>query len=315
MRTDLDHLPPTKQREIERVKAIIFEEFEDALVLAKHEWKKKGKIEKIILYGSYARGGWVDEPHTAKGYRSDFDVLIIVNDKRLTDKVDYWLKLDNRLIRELAIDKTLKTPVNFIVHTLGEVNDGLAHGRYFFMEVAKDGIALYEADERQLHTPKPKTPEQALAMAKEYFEEWFPSAMKRFGGAKYYVSQGHFKDAAFDMHQAAERLYHCVLLVCTFYTPHVHNLGFLRTQAERLDMRLVDCWPREMRADRSRFEKLKEAYVKARYSKHYRITEEELAWLGKCVEDLGGVVHLLCAERVVALEMAVKPNETDTTFF
>ena len=71
MRTDLDHLPAVKQREIERVKAIIFEEFEDALALAKHEWKKKGKIEKIILYGSYARGGWVDEPHTAKGYRSD----------------------------------------------------------------------------------------------------------------------------------------------------------------------------------------------------------------------------------------------------
>lgn len=25
------------------------------------------------------------------------------------------------------------------------------------------------------------------------------------------------KDAAFDLHQAAERLYQCVLLACTFY--------------------------------------------------------------------------------------------------
>jgi predicted nucleotidyltransferase len=50
---------------------------------ARHqEWKKKGRILKIILYGSYARGGWVDEPHTAKGYQSDFDLLIIVSDKR-----------------------------------------------------------------------------------------------------------------------------------------------------------------------------------------------------------------------------------------
>ena len=305
MRTDLDHLPPTKQREIERVKAIIFEEFEDALVLAKHEWKKKGKIEKIILYGSYARGGWVDEPHTAKGYRSDFDILIIVNDKRLTDKVDYWLKLDNRLIRELAIDKTLKTPVNFIVHSLGEVNDGLAHGRYFFMDVAKEGIALYEADDRQLHVPKPKTPEQALAMAKEYFEEWFPSALGRDKLAKYAVSEGLMKHAAFEFHQTAESLYHTVLLVCTFYTPHVHNLGFLRTQAERIDMRLVDAWPREFRADRARFEKLKEAYVKARYSKHYRISGEELAWLGNCIEELGRAVHIVCSERLAKLEAEV----------
>jgi uncharacterized protein len=304
MRTDLDHLPASKQRELDHVRAIIFEEFEDALVLAKHEWKKKGKIEKIILYGSYARGGWVDEPHTAKGYRSDFDILIIVNDKRLTDKVDYWLKLDNRLIRELAIDKTLKTPVNFIVHTLGEVNDGLAHGRYFFMDVAKEGIALYEADDRQLHVPKPKTPEQALAMAKEYFEEWFPASMRKFKLSCDAIDQHFTKEAAFLLHQTAESLYHCVLLVCTFYTPHVHNLGFLRTQAERLDMRLVDAWPREIRKDRAHFEKLKEAYVKARYSKHYRIDEEELAWLRACIEELGKAVHAICGEQIAKLASA-----------
>ena len=302
MKTDLDHLPANKQRELERVKQIIFEEFEDALALGTMSWKKKGRIDKIILYGSYARGGWVDEPHTAKGYRSDFDLLIIVNDKRLTERVDYWLKLEDRLTRELAIDKTLHTPVNFIVHTIQEVNDGLAHGRYFFMDVAKDGIALYEYDDKELHKPKPKTPEQALAMAREYFDEWFPAAMKRFGGAQYYREQGHFKDAAFDTHQATERLYHCVLLVCTFYTPHVHNLGFLRTQAERLDMRLVDAWPREVKADRSRFEKLKEAYVKARYSKHYRISEEELSWLGERVSVLAGIVETICRERIAQLE-------------
>lgn len=302
MQNNLDHLPANKQRELERVTAIIFEEFEDALALAKHEWKKKGRIEKIILYGSYARGGWVDEPHTSKGYRSDFDLLIIVNDKRLTDRVDYWLKLDDRLMRELAIDKTLHTPVNFIVHTLQEVNDGLAHGRYFFMDVAQDGVALYEADDRVLHKPKPKTPEQALAMAKEYFEEWYPLALQRFELAIVGRQKGFLKPAAFDLHQSSEFLYHCVLLVCTFYTPHVHNLGFLRTQAERVDLRLVDVWPREQRADRARFEKLKEAYVKARYSKHYRISEEELIWLGNRVEELGRVVHTISSERIIELE-------------
>jgi hypothetical protein len=59
------------------------------------------------------------------------------------------------------------------------VNNGLAHGRYFFMDVAKDGIALYQADESELHTPKPKTPEQALAIAKEYFEEGFRRSRAR----------------------------------------------------------------------------------------------------------------------------------------
>lgn len=300
MRTDLNHLPAAKQRELERVVQVIFEEFGGANNLATGK-RKAGRIHKIILYGSYARGGWVDEPYTAKGYKSDYDLLIIVNQKDLTDRVQYWEKTDERLIRELAITKTLKTPVNFIVHTLQEVNDGLAHGRYFFMDVASEGIALYQADESELHQPKPKTPAQALAMAKEYFEEWLPSALSRFDGAKFHLERGKLKDAAFDMHQTAERLYHGVLLVCTFYTPHVHNLGFLRTQAERLDYRLFHVWPRDTRAERAMFEKLKDAYVKARYSKHYTINEEELNWLGAQVTELGRVVHIVCSEKISSL--------------
>jgi len=301
MRTDLDHLPANKRRELEHVVQILFEEFDDATNSATTK-KKRGRILKVILYGSYARGGWVDEPHTAKGYQSDFDLLIIVDQKALTDRVLYWAKADERLIRELSITKSLHTPVNFIVHTLQEVNDGLAHGRYFFMDVARDGIALYEADDTELHTPKPKTPPEALLMAKEYFDEWFPSAAGLVDTSRYVRSQGRYKEAAFDLHQATERLYHCVLLVTTFYTPHVHNLGFLRTQAERLDRRLQGIWPMASRKDRAMFEKLKDAYVKARYSKHYRISDEELAWLSARVEELGQVVHVICQEKIAYFE-------------
>ncbi|KTE15571.1 nucleotidyltransferase and HEPN domain-containing protein [Sphingopyxis sp. H115] len=301
MRSDLDHLPPQKQRELERVVRIIFEEFDDALALATQGWKRKGRIAKIILYGSYARGGWVDEPHTAKGYQSDYDLLVIVNDQRLTDRVEYWSKLDDRLIREYGVAKSLRTPVNFIVHSLDEVNRGLAEGRYFFIDVAGDGIALYQADDSELAEPQPRTPHAALEMAQEYFDEWFPSAAEFFETAQFALQRGWSKKAAFLFHQATESYYHCALLVCSFYTPHVHNLAFLRTQAERLDARLVEAWPREDRGDRAMFEKLKEAYVKARYSKHYRITAEELGWLGSRVELLASIVETVCRERLAAL--------------
>jgi len=306
MKSGIDHLPPHKQRELERVIEIVFEEFEDALALATQGWKKKGRISKIILYGSYARGGWVDEPHTAKGYQSDYDLLIIVNDKRLTDRADYWSKLDDRLIRELSVTKTLRTPVNFIVHSLDEVNSGLSQGRYFFMDVARDGIALYEAEDSELAEPQPKTPHAALEMAREYFEEWFPSAGKFKRAAEFLISEDGLREAAFNLHQATERYYHCALLVCSFYTPHVHNLAFLRTQAERIDPRLAKAWPRLEKIDRSRFEKLKEAYIKARYSKHYSISEAELAWLGERIADLAGMVELVCRERIALLEATAR---------
>jgi predicted nucleotidyltransferase len=306
MRTDIDHLPAPKQRELERIVEVIFDEFRELTENATGR-RKGARILKVVLFGSHARCDWVDAPLSANQYKSDYDILIIVSQKELTDRATYWMKAEERLIRAYTIEKTLRTPVNFIVHSLHEVNDGLAHGRVFFMEVAKDGIALYEADDRELTTPKPKTPQQALVAAKEYFEEGFPSAIKRFEGAQFYQQKGYLKDAAFDLHQATERLYSSLLLTLTFYAPYNHNIAFLRSLAEGLDRRLYGIWPETAHRERAMFQKLKEAYTKARYSKHFKISEEELAWLGACVEELGRVVHQVCSERIAALEAAAHP--------
>ncbi len=128
------------------------------------------------------------------------------------------------------------------------------------------------------------------------------SAQKRYRKCQFLMDKEYSSRLHSICTKRLRRLYHCVLLVCTFYTPHVHNLGFLRTQAERIDARLTYVWPRDTRQDRARFEKLKEAYVKARYSKHYRITKEELEWLGEQVEELGRVVHEVCSERLEKLK-------------
>lgn len=305
MRTDVDHLPAVKQRELERIVEILFDEFGQATENATGR-RKGARILKIILFGSHARGDWVDAPLSANQYKSDYDILVIVSQKELTDRAAYWAKAEERLIRAYTIEKTLRTPVNFIVHSLHEVNDGLAHGRVFFMEVAKDGIAVYDADDRELATPKPKSPMQALATAREYFEDGFPSAMKRYEGAQFYLQKGYAKDAAFDLHQATERLYSCLLLTLTFYTPYNHNIAFLRSLAEGLDRRLHGVWPETNRAERAMFQKLKEAYTKARYSKHFRISEEELSWLGERVEELGRVVHQVCTDKIAELEAATR---------
>ena len=305
MRTDVDHLPAAKQRELERIVEILFDEFGQATENATGR-RKGARILKIILFGSHARGDWVDAPLSANQYKSDYDILIIVSQKELTDRAAYWAKAEERLIRAYTIEKTLRTPVNFIVHSLHEVNDGLAHGRVFFMEVAKDGVALYEADDRELRTPKPKTPAEALAMATEYFEEWYSTAGQFHGSATHSISQGWLKKAAFDLHQATERLYSCLLLTVTFYAPYNHNIAFLRSLAEGLDRRLYGIWPEDTHRERAMFQKLKEAYTKARYSKHYRISEEELAWLGERVEELGRIVHQVCSDRIAELEAATR---------
>ena len=305
MRTDIDHLPAAKQRELERIVEMLFDEFRQATENATGR-RKGARILKIILFGSHARDDWVDAPLSANQYKSDYDLLIIVSQKELTDRAAYWAKAEERLIRAYTIEKTLRTPVNFVVHSLHEVNDGLAHGRVFFMEVANDGIALYQADGSELATPKPKTPQQALDTAREYFEENSAGAASFFRGYADARKHGDWKKSAFDLHQAAERLYQGLLLTLTFYTPYNHNIAFLRSLAEGLDRCLYGIWPETAHRERAMFQKLKEAYTKARYSKHYRISEEELAWLGERVEELGRVVHQVCSERIAALEEAAR---------
>jgi uncharacterized protein len=303
MRNDLNLLPTAKQRELERIVEVIFDEFRGATENATGP-RKGARILKIILFGSHARGDWVDAPLSANQYKSDYDILIVVSQKELADRAAYWAKAEERLIRAYTIEKTLYTPVNFIVHSLHEVNDGLAHGRVFFMELAKDGIALYEAEDRDLATPKPKTPQQGLVAAKEYFDEWMPLAASSQKIYLFCISQHEYRDAAFNLHQATERLYACLLLTLTFYTPYNHNIAFLRSLAEGLDRRLYVIWPDETRRDRAMFQKLKEAYTKARYSKHYKISEEELTWLATRVEELGRVVHQVCTDKIAELEKA-----------
>jgi uncharacterized protein len=231
MRNDLNLLPTAKQRELERIVEVIFDEFRGATENATGP-RKGARILKIILFGSHARGDWVDAPLSANQYKSDYDILIVVSQKELADRAAYWAKAEERLIRAYTIEKTLYTPVNFIVHSLHEVNDGLAHGRVFFMELAKDGIALYEAEDRDLATPKPKTPQQGLVAAKEYFDEWMPLAASSQKIYLFCISQHEYRDAAFNLHQATERLYACLLLTLTFYTPYNHNIAFLRSLAE-----------------------------------------------------------------------------------
>lgn len=85
-----------------------------------------------------------------KGYRSDFDLLVIVNDCKLTDHATYWYKAADRIIR----DSFIETPTQFIVHSLREVNTELKKGHYFFSDIRKEGIILYELDDEPLAEPK-----------------------------------------------------------------------------------------------------------------------------------------------------------------
>ncbi|ADU12226.1 HEPN domain protein [Asticcacaulis excentricus CB 48] len=292
----LEHLPDVKRRELTRVVQILFDEFEDATKTALSDKRKAGRILKIILFGSYARGDWVED--RSSGYRSDYDILIVVNGQAFTDLQDYWAKADEHLIREYTVTEHIRTPVNFIVHSLNEVNDNLARGRPFFVDIARDGIMLYEAPGHPLVAPKPLTEAERLAEARGHYDLWISKASSALSGAAFYMERGEKNDAAFLLHQAAERAYHCLLLTLSLYSPKSHRITMLRSQAEVLDDRLKGIWPNETKLHRQAFDRLRRAYVEARYSASYSIGEDELSWLSERVGLLQKTIEAVCQDRL-----------------
>lgn len=298
MKSSLDHMPLRKQRELGRVLEILHEEFEDVLKEGSAQFKKRGRILKIILFGSYAKGGWVDEPFTMKGYRSDFDLLVIVNNRKLCGFAEYWYKAADRLNR----DPQIETPVSFIVHSLREVNTYLKEGQYFFSDIRKEGIVLYELEDEPLDEPRPLDPVDRLRVAKEHFADRFALSGTFMKGSRFYLAEKHLRVSAFELHQALEQAYACVLLTLTNYGPPSHNIKFLRSLAEGQDRRLADAFPRDQHRERAWFNTLNEAYVKARYSKHFEISEEALVWLHERTVILLELVKTVCEDRIQMLQ-------------
>jgi HEPN domain-containing protein len=145
---------------------------------------------------------------------------------------------------------------------------------------------------------QPLTEDAARAEAQKHFDYWSEQADSARLGARFYIKSNKPRDAAFLLHQAAERLYHCVLLTLTLYSPKSHKLNFLRGLAEPLVHELIGVWPRDTKFARRCFELLQQAYVNARYSPHYKITPEELEWLAERIELLQKLVKETCEKRL-----------------
>jgi predicted nucleotidyltransferase/HEPN domain-containing protein len=302
MNSSVDHLPEGKRHELAFVVETVRKGFAFTIARRTMPRLRGGRLLKIILFGSYARGDWVEDP--VGRYFSDYDLLVVVDREELTDVPEFWAKTEEQLLQELASGRNLRTPVSLIYHSLDDVNDKLRLGRYFFMDIVRDGVVLFEEPGHPFAKAKPLSPAEALRESRDYFEEWFESAVKFKRAADFLTSDGAPKEAAFNLHQATERFYHCLFLVRTLYSPKTHNLNQLRQLAEAMEPHLKEIWPRATKFERRCYELLRDAYVKARYSRHYRISDEQLAWLSGRVELLQTIVRDLCEARLAELAKA-----------
>jgi HEPN domain-containing protein/predicted nucleotidyltransferase len=283
MKKSLAHLPKHKRDELTRVKEIILDECPTVLM--------------IILFGSYARGDWVEDRHIEDGtlheYLSDFDILVIVRSNKIVNSTDTWRRAEAR-----ARQFPIRTWTNLIVESIETVNNALARGHYFFTDIKKEGVLLYDTREFKLARQRKLDPKERRGMAKAHFKEWFTSAGEILDTTDYHIGKRQYKWAAFDLHQATERFYDAILLVFTNYRPRSHDLEKLGHMVSGYDPALLTVFPQATDDQKKSFDLLKRAYVEARYNPGYKITKEQLDYLAERVKKLQDLTQKICEARI-----------------
>jgi predicted nucleotidyltransferase/HEPN domain-containing protein len=288
MKDTLDHLPAKKQHQLRAVADLI---------------RKEADPEMVVLFGSYARGDWVEDP--AGGYFSDFDVLVVVRSPNQVDKHDLWSKIEQRAQRI-----TKPTELSLIVHDIKDVNEQLEKGFYFFSDIKKEGVLIYDSGRYHLAEAKESTPAERRAHAQQWFDQWFKSARGFLRQHEHAVEDGELNIAAFELHQTAERFYHCALLTLTAYKPKTHNLEDLGKRAGDLHPLLRNVFPRATPEEDRLFKLLKSAYVDARYDPDFAVSKEELEILAGHVRALRDRVERVCRERIEAMGATPEAGST-----
>jgi HEPN domain-containing protein len=100
------------------------------------------------------------------------------------------------------------------------------------------------------------------------------------------------------LHQATERYITALLLVKTSYKPKTHDLEILYNKIIEIDSSFQDVFDLSNEKEHHHFELLRKAYIEARYSKTYAITQEELAFIEQKIKDMSQKVQQFCKAEI-----------------
>jgi predicted nucleotidyltransferase/HEPN domain-containing protein len=283
MKNSLTHLPKTKQAELQKLSATIRKNCDD--------------VEKIILYGSYARGDYKEmkdlKPDRKSGHVSDYDILVVTARKAVALDASLWHRISDKCVK-----LNLSAYPRIITHDIDALNIKLAKGQYFFTDIKKEGVVLYDSGKFELSSEGKLSAKERQRIAQDYYDEWYMRAEEFFAGHSFYVGRNSLPIAAFSLHQSAEAAYKCVLLVFSNYVSGDHFLEFLGAEAEKYSALMKNIFARISEEDEERFRLLEYAYIGGRYDPNYRISKEDLRILAQDVQKLLELTKKICEEKI-----------------
>lgn len=276
----LPKLPSNKVKELELVTQRIID---------------SGNAEIIILFGSYARGDFKPESQFNERKRSDFDLLIVTADEETQKAVQIRFGL--------YAFSFIDTVVQLVVEPIRDVNVRLENKHYFFTDIRKEGIVLYDSGKFKLAEPKPLPMEKRIELAEHNFKTGFKRATGFYRQFQHAIDDRDFEIAAFNLHQTVEFSYKTIELVFTEYMLNEHYLFMLRNHVKQFNARIDEPFPIHTEELKFLFQHLDLAYIGARYliedpKVTYDVTKEQLDYWSVEATKLLKITEEVCTEKI-----------------
>ncbi len=298
MKTSTAYLPENKRRDLQRI-----------VEIARAEVKG---LAMVILYGSYARGTYVDydtriEFGRRTWFMSDYDILLVVR-KKVDPAFEFATADHIDTLFSRGRDEDFDTPLQAIVMNIGDFNKNIGLGRPFHTDIKREGIMLWDSGEFKLARRRKLNYNDIKTLAQEYVEVNFNRALSFLRSAKHDYDDKEYIIGSFHLHQTCEHLFHTIMLVHTLYTPKLHDLKKLINKAWVLTPEILQAFPRDTKEEKRLFDLLKDAYVQARYNPGFVVTQADLDTLVPRVERLRDIVEKACREKIEYYEKMAVPQ-------
>ena len=285
MKTSYSHLPEYAKNDLQQIVALILE--------------RVPHCEMIILYGSYARGTFVeyderDEFGILTSFMSDYDLLVVTSNMDVQEVGHLLNTVDDKYYKR----PDYQVPIQFINDDIEKLNSDLSERRYFYTEIKKQGIMLYDSGNYKLERARKLNFEEIWKQAQEYFDEKFETANDFLRSAMYDRKDEKYKMCSFHLHQTCENYFYALRLVHTLKNSKQHNLSKLLGSTRKYSPELCKIFPRKTKEEKRLFELLRLAYVEARYNKKFVVTKEDVDTLFPKIEKLRDITEQICKSQI-----------------
>lgn len=287
MKQSIDFLPERKQRDLRELVALIRDEVKDVVM--------------IILYGSYARNTYVEldiQRDYGSGeiqFMSDYDILVVTKRRLGAKESTVNSRIKDRFLRCKGKFQTYPQIIN---ESISKFNNALSEGHYFYVDILTQGIVLYDSVECQLTTPRELNFCEIEKRAQKYYSIKFRRGMRFTHYTQVAYKDKEYVDASFFLHQSTESFLKTIPLVYILYGYKEHDLEFLIEKCKPYTMELATVFPRDTPEEKCLFERLRSAYIEARYNDNFVVTKEDIDALLPKVELLRDIVEKVCTAQI-----------------